>query len=80
MSMRAKFNLNKVIKQSDTCEELEFSAVTSKPFDANGKSEDNDFATWTPSGSLKMTVTNPALIGSLKEGQTFYLDFTEVVA
>ena len=44
MSMIAKFVLNKVTKQSETCEELQFNAVTSKPFDADGKSEDNDFA------------------------------------
>jgi hypothetical protein len=79
MSMRAKFNLTKVTKHNETFEELEFNAVTNKPFDADGKSEDNDFARWTPTGNLKMSVTNPALIGSLKEGQTFYLDFTEVV-
>ena len=79
MSMIAKFVLNKVTKQSETCEELQFNAVTSKPFDADGKSEDNDFARWTPTGEIKMTVTNPALIGSLKEGQAFHVEFTEHV-
>ena len=79
MSMRAKFVLTKVTKHSPTHEELEFHAVSDKPFDAEGASEDNDFARWTSSGELKMTVTNPALIGSLREGQTFYLDFTEHV-
>jgi hypothetical protein len=57
--MRAKFRLTKVTKHSPTHEELEFHAVTTKPFDAEGASEDNDFARWTPSGELKMTVTNP---------------------
>ena len=33
---------------------------------------------WTPSASLKMTITNPALVGKFSEGQEFYVDFTAV--
>ena len=77
--MRAKFVLNKVTRQNETCEELQFNAVTSKPFDGDGRSEDNDFSRWTPTGEIKMTVTNPVLVGYLKEKQTFYVDFTECV-
>jgi hypothetical protein len=51
-------------------------AVSDKPFDADGNSEDNSFAKWTPSGELKMTITNPNLFGKLVEGQKYYLDFT----
>ena len=76
-TMIAKFSVTNVIKHSDQCEELQFAAVTSKPFDANGASEDNDFARWSPSGSLSITVTNPNLIGKFKPGKKFYLNFTE---
>lgn len=75
-AMRAKFKINKVTTHHENFEELEFAAVTEKPFDAEGKSEDNDFARWTPNGSLKMSITNSNLVGRFKEGQAFYLDFT----
>lgn len=58
-------------------EELAFSAVTEKPFDPDGKSDDNDFAHWTPSASLTMTVNNPALFGTVKVGEKYYLTFSK---
>lgn len=54
-------------------------AVTNKPFDEKGVSDDNDFANWTPSGSLSMTITNPSLLTAFEVGQKYYLDFTETV-
>ncbi len=75
--MRAKFSVRNVERRSDTQEHLEFSPVCSSPFDAEGNSEDNTYAKWTPSGSLTLEITNPALIGRFSVGQTFYLDFTE---
>lgn len=50
-----------------------------KPFGPNGENEDNDFARWSPSGSLSLTITNPNLMGKFFTGQTFYLNFSEVV-
>jgi len=50
-----------------------------KPFGPNGESEDNTYARYSPSGELKLTITNPSLAGQIKPGQTFYLDFTEHV-
>ena len=77
--MLAKFSLVKVERNgSDTApfENLTFTAVTDKPFDKDGQSEDNDFARWTPCGQLTMTVTNPALVGTFVEGTKYYLSFT----
>ena len=51
-----------------------------KPFGPSGESEDNTFARYSPSGELKLTISNPDLIGQILPGQTFYLDFTEHVA
>lgn len=76
MSMVAKFRVTKTEKVAENCETLEMSAVTSKPFDPDGKSDDNDFARWTPCGNLTMSITNPNLIGKLKVGEAFYLNFT----
>jgi len=74
--MIAKFELVSVKPQSASAEELVFRAVTNKPFDADGASDDNTFARWTPSGELKMNVQNPQLVGQFKVGQKFYLNFT----
>lgn len=57
--------------------QLKLTAVCGKPFDAEGNSEDNSFAKWTPSADVSMSITNPALFSSFKRGQKFYVDFTE---
>lgn len=75
--MRAKFKITEVEKQSETCEVLKMSAVTEKPFDADGNSEDNSFAKYTPNGSLSITITNPSLLGKFEQGEKYYLDFTK---
>ena len=38
--------------------------------------EDNTFALFTPGANLEMHITNPVLMGLIKPGQKFYLDFT----
>lgn len=81
-TMRAKFIVNNVeaakdVNQVTTSETLHMSAVSDKPFDADGKSEDSDFARWSPSGSLTLQVANPALFGKLVVGEKYYLDFTK---
>lgn len=80
MEMVAKFQVSAVTPlQTDgktTMETLEFSAVTDKPFNPDGESDDNTFARWTPTGNLKMTVTNPALFGKFERDQKYYLHFT----
>lgn len=75
--MRAKFKIESVLK-TEHGETLKMRAVSDKPFDSAGNSEDNSFAKWTPSGVLEMSITNPALIGQFKPGDAYYLDFTKV--
>jgi hypothetical protein len=42
-----------------------------------GNGEANkDWSKWTPSGELKMMVTNPAAIEKFELGKEYYLDFT----
>lgn len=85
MTTRAKFRVNKVQKP-DALDQpgarvfVQFTAVTDAPYDADGKSEDNDFARWTPTGVLEMTITNPNLFDAFKEGDKFYLDLTPAAA
>lgn len=75
--MRAKLQVSEVIKHSDTQVEVKMFPVCGKPFDADGNSEDNTFARWTPGGAVSLQITNPALIGKFVAGQRFYADFTE---
>lgn len=77
-TMRAKFRVTSVESVNDSYQNVEMFPVTEKPYDKDGNSEDNSFSKWTPSGILKMSITNPALVGKIREGQRFYLDFTEV--
>lgn len=74
--MRAKFKIDKVEKHEGS-ETLTFSAVGADNYGANGESEDNDFARWTPYGALTMGINNPDLLGKFTEGEKYYLDFTK---
>jgi hypothetical protein len=80
--MRAKMQVDTVerfnVKDGvPAWETLDMSAVSDKPYDKDGMSEDSTFARYTPSGRLSLTIENPVLFGKFKPGQKFYLDFTE---
>lgn len=75
-TMRAKFKVTNVEAIGDSFQNVTLQAVTDAPFDANGNSEDNSFARWTPSGQITMSITNPVLIGKISPDQKFYVDFT----
>lgn len=77
--MRAKLSVQSVTPHGEPVsqESLHFAAVCgTDPFGPNGESEDNTYARYTPMADLRMTVTNPALLGEYKPGQKFYVDFT----
>lgn len=77
-NMRAKLKVDR-IEQFETSETLHFRAVYKNgAYPEDGTDEDNTFALFTPSATLEMQINNPALIGSFKVGQAFYVDFTEV--
>lgn len=77
--MRAKLVITTVTQHEHQAETLKFRGVCANSYPADGLDENNTFAKFSPSVSLEMTVTNPALIGKYKPGQTFYVDFTETV-
>ena len=57
---------------------LNMVAVCGKePFGKEGESEDNTYSRWTPTATLVLFITNPALTDKFKVGQKFYVDFTE---
>jgi hypothetical protein len=82
-TMRAKFYVTNVEKyhpndnpEAVTGIRLTMSAVSEKPFDTDGVSEDNSFARWSPSGSFEIQIANPNLFDKFEVGQRYYLDFT----
>lgn len=78
--VRAKMKVQQVTTFESGAERVNFSAVC-KPngYPADGTDEDNTFALFTPSGSLELTISNPAIAGQFKAGQKYYIDMTLVV-
>ena len=77
-TMRAKFTITTITRHSYG-ETLKMTPVCkSGSYPADGSDEDNTFAKFSPSGSLELTIANPALIGTFNPGDTYYLDFTKV--
>jgi len=81
-SMRAKLvieSVNRMGTSPNLCEELTMRAVSkSEPYSEDGSDENNTYAKFSPSASLRITITNPALIGQFNPGETFYVDFTPI--
>ena len=80
--MRAKMKVSSVVSNRNADgdvvnEGVNFHAVgLSKGYPADGSDEDNTYACFTPTGTLSLTIANPALFGKLGTGATFYVDFT----
>lgn len=74
--IRAKMKLNSV-NQFEGAESLLFNAVAASSYSQDGSDEDNTYAHFTPSAKCEILVTNPALLGKLKPGKKYYVDFTE---
>lgn len=74
--MRAKMKVSRVelMGSSETIHAAPVGRSGSYP--ADGSDEDNTFAKFSPSGSLSLQIANPALLGKIKPGDTFYVDFT----
>lgn len=75
-TMRAKFIVSNVEPMADS-EIVTFDAAAKNSlYPEDGRDEDNSFALWTPSATLKMTIRNPALRGTFEVGQKYYSDFS----
>jgi len=81
VAMRAKVSVTRVSKNPDTSKPTLQEVLTFNfpckdgVYPADGSDEDQQFARFTPSGSLELTIANPNLIGRFAVGDTFYLDF-----
>lgn len=74
--MRAKLTIESVEKYGADSEVIRFRAK----YDPQNSPEDNSYSKYTPCADATFTITNPALVGTFKAGETFYVDFTPVLA
>lgn len=80
--MRAKFQVSTVhvYKNPDGTTQSELvhmhAVARSSAYPDDGSDEDNTYARWSPSGSLTLSIANPALFGRYKAGDKTYMDFT----
>lgn len=73
MHIRATMNLQ-MVEAGEGYETWKFSAV----YGGSTNAEDNSYASATPSGDIRLQVTNKALHGKLKPGKKYYVDFTPI--
>lgn len=71
--VRAKFKLTSITAHDGNGDARSF---TFYPVQDDGIPENQSFNKWTPSGELKIYVTNPQVIQEWKLGDSYYLDFT----
>lgn len=81
--MRAKVRITSIKRYPEegeaTQEALTFNfPAKDGPYPADGSDEDQQFAKFSPSGALSLTIANPALIGKFAVGDTFYVDFNPI--
>lgn len=68
MSISAKFKVQRVTKITEEMTEVEL-----VPGYAGGKNA--EWSKWTPSGVIRMNITNPAALEQLTEGKAFTILF-----
>lgn len=69
MTVRAKFKCVTVLK-TESGETIELTAVTKH------REGNETWAKYTPSGDIKMSVTNPSCFGFYVPGKEYFLDIT----
>ncbi len=75
--MRAKVTVQAINQPYKGAEEVVMRPVcATTQYGPNGENEDNTYSRYTPSGEIKLTITNPDLKGKFDFGDTFYVDFT----
>ncbi|MBL8911637.1 MAG: hypothetical protein JNM17_13170 [Archangium sp.] len=83
MAFRAKCRItgvhsfNSLHKDADGKTPIESMQVTLQPVFGGGDDDANkQWSKWTPSGELRLQITNPAIFPELVNGKTFFVDFS----
>lgn len=72
-NIRAKMEVA-TVELSNYQDTVKFNAV----YGGSTNAEDNTYASATPSGSMQLCITAPAVRGHFKPGKKYYVDITEV--
>lgn len=72
MAVRAYFEVSRVVPS-----EYQAGAATVELFAAFKDGQNVDWSKWTPAGSIKLQITNPAAVEQFVEGKRYYVVFEE---
>lgn len=74
--MRAKLRVNQVTQFKNAEGEVNQELIDLMAVYSPDENDVNhEWSIWTPSASLKITITNPNVFGKLSSGHEFYIDF-----
>lgn len=73
MKIRAKMEIASVLSQGWS-DEVKWNAV----YGGTTNAEDNTYASATPAGKIELTITNKEVMGQLRPGQKYYVDFIPI--
>lgn len=76
-TVKAKFAVNEVTNYMGG-QKVSMLPVQNTQYGIDGENEDNQFARHTPSGEIRLQITNPALKDTFVPGKVFYVDMTSV--
>ena len=77
MNVRAKFRVTKV---TTTCMGNNAPDTSEVTLSAAGGAPNETWAKWTPSGSITMTINNPAALAAFVVGDFVFVDFSPAPA
>lgn len=69
--IRAKFIVDSVAKTRFSHNTIRLTPVT------NGSEENKNFYTWTPAGSIELSVVSDDTASKFEVGKEYYVDFTQ---
>lgn len=75
MNVRAKFQCVEIKNLYCPTPDQQMAEVRLIPVYGNGEAN-KDWSKWTPSGELKMVITNPPAIAAFDLGKEYFMDFT----
>ena len=80
MTVRAKFWVKEKKHQYTGSPDGQFVEVSLAPcyggYPGGDSEENKSFAKYTPSGEIKLGITNPAAFDQFEMGKAYYIDFT----
>lgn len=76
-TMRAKFMVQEVSSYVGGHQKVSMLPVQGTQYGSRGENEDNTFSRYTPSGEIRMQISNPDLIGKIQPGDVYHIDFTK---